>query len=152
MASSSRSATLLSDFLSTMDPEAPKGSQGRRMMEDKLRFYLWWKGKLSEATRDGKDPFHMPDASKERFDQSGGTGDEGLSEALKRKDRAKKEKNANRRRVRGGGPGSAASGGGRTTAPKDDRRNLVAGEEEMRDEAENIAELWVTSFLSVYNN
>jgi DNA excision repair protein ERCC-4 len=143
MTSSSRSATLLSDFLSTMDPDAPKGAQGREMMEDKLRLYLWWKGKLSERKRDGKAPFHLPDVNSERqmdgFDQG-----EGLSEAMKLKDKLVKEKNASRRRVRGGAPAPAASGSGRSAAKSSEQKGLVSGEEEMRHEAEDIADLWVS--------
>jgi DNA excision repair protein ERCC-4 len=143
MTSSSRSVTLLNDFLSTMDSDAPKGAQGREMMEDKLRLYLWWKGKLSERKRDGKAPFHLPDVNNERpmngFDQV-----EGLSDAMKLKDKLVKEKNASRRRVRGGAPASAASGSGRSAAKSSGQKGMVSGEEEMRHEAEDIADLWVS--------
>jgi len=131
-----------------MDPDAPKGAQGRQMMEDKLRLYLSWKGKLSEPRQGGKNMINMPDErQRDGLDQLGNAEEDGLSEALKRKDRQKKEKIANRRRVRGGTPGPVTSGSGRTTATKDERKVLVVGEEAMRDEAEDIADLWVTFFF-----
>lgn len=48
MTSSIRTCNTLSDFLSSMDPSAPKGEQGRKMMMRKLKTYLWWKSKLAE--------------------------------------------------------------------------------------------------------
>ena len=47
------------------------------MMEDKLRLYLWWKGKLSERKADGKGPFALPKAKDNHTP---------VSEALKKKD------------------------------------------------------------------
>ncbi|OBZ77930.1 DNA repair protein rad16 [Grifola frondosa] len=81
MASSLHTCTLLSEFLSSMDLHAPRGSQGRKMMEDKLRLYLWWK---DDAVQ--------------------------VSEALQKKDREKRERAASRRRVRGGAPAALCEG------------------------------------------
>ena len=47
------------------------------MMEDKLRLYLWGKGKLSERKADGKGPIALPKA-KDNYTP--------VSEALKKKD------------------------------------------------------------------
>ncbi|KZT71130.1 hypothetical protein DAEQUDRAFT_688077 [Daedalea quercina L-15889] len=101
MTSSTRTCEMVTEFLGTMDYDAPRGSQGRRMMEKKLRAYLWWKGELNKR----RQP-----QSKLGFAQSGfrrqgkDDGDVGVSEALKRKDREMRERQANRRRVRGGAP------------------------------------------------
>ncbi|TFK81000.1 hypothetical protein K466DRAFT_502913 [Polyporus arcularius HHB13444] len=100
MASSLHTCTLIKDFLATMDADAPRGSQGRRMMEDKLRLYLWWKGKLSERKAEGKGPIALPKGKDNAQDE--------ISEALKRKDREKQDRAASRRRVRGGAPAPAA--------------------------------------------
>ena len=110
MASSLHTCTLIKDFLDALEGDAPRGAQGRRMMEDKLRLYLWWKGKLSERKAEGKGPIALPQGK----DQA----DSGMSEALKKKDRDRQERQAKRRRVRGGGPAvglgrdEVASGGG----------------------------------------
>ena len=78
MASSLHTCSLIKDYLAAMNADAPRGSQGRRMMEDKLRLYLWWKGKLSERKAESKGPITLP---------QGKNKDDDVSEALKRKDR-----------------------------------------------------------------
>ena len=128
MASSLHTCTLIKDFLGALDTDAPRRAQGRRMMEDKLRLYLWWKGKLSERKAEGKGPIALP---KERADR----GDGELSEALKKKDRDRVERQAKRRRVRGGGPVVVSSG--REEAKS--ARGL--GEVEIKKEADDIAAL-----------
>ena len=127
MASSLHTCTLIKDFLSALDTDAPRGAQGRRMMEDKLRLYLWWKGKLSERKAEGKVPIALP--------KSAERGDGELSEALKKKDRDRVERQAKRRRVRGGGPVVVSSG--REEAKS--ARGL--GEVEIKKEADDIAAL-----------
>ncbi|KAM5544490.1 hypothetical protein V8D89_002150 [Ganoderma adspersum] len=110
MASSLQTCTLIKDFLDGLESDAPRGAQGRRMMEDKLRLYLWWKGKLSERKAEGKGPIALPKGKDE--------AESGVSEGLKKKDRDRQDRQAKRRRVRGGGPAvgpgrdEAASGGG----------------------------------------
>ncbi|KAM5544482.1 hypothetical protein V8D89_002142 [Ganoderma adspersum] len=110
MASSLQTCTLIKDFLDALESDAPRGAQGRRMMEDKLRLYLWWKGKLSERKAEGKGPIALPKGKDE--------AESGVSEGLKKKDWDRQERQAKRRRVRGGGPaagpgrGEATSGGG----------------------------------------
>ena len=115
-----------------MNADAPRGSQGRRMMEDKLRLYLWWKGKLSERKAEGKGPIALP---------QGKSKDDDVSEALKRKDREKQERAANRRRVRGGAPAAATTG--RDAKPA---AGGAMGEGEIKKEADDIAALYALSF------
>ncbi|KAL6299457.1 hypothetical protein BKA93DRAFT_819892 [Sparassis latifolia] len=134
MTSSLRTCTLLTEFLSTMDPTASRGSRGRKMMEDKLRSYLWWKGKLSEQKQDPKAQFTL------KKDQPG--RDIGLSEALKRKDKEKRERAANRRRVRGGAP--TASSSRENTAAQVDAEVELIGEVSMKEEADTIANFLAT--------
>ncbi|KAH7884060.1 hypothetical protein F5I97DRAFT_1897941 [Phlebopus sp. FC_14] len=120
MTSSSRSSALVSEFLEEMDTDAPKGKRGRKMMETKLRRYLYWKGKLAREKQNGKSQAASqahragPDAS------SGNAPDSsiGLNEALKKKDKAKQQRSANRRRVRGGAPLSSVSKQKASSQPK----------------------------------
>ncbi|KAI9064710.1 hypothetical protein FKP32DRAFT_1757286 [Trametes sanguinea] len=127
MASSLHTCTLIKDFLSTMDADAPRGSQGRRMMEDKLRLYLWWKGKLSERRAEGKGPIALPKGQ----DASRPKPDDGVSEALKRKDRERQERAMNRRRMRGGAPAPAT---------RDRTASEALPEGEIKKEADDIAD------------
>lgn len=106
-------------------------------MERKLRLYLWWKGKLGERKKEGKGPFWMPDKS---ADTLGGGEGGGVTEAMRKKDATMKDRGASRRRLRGGTPGGASSSGGNTNR-KD--KEIVVGENDMREEAETIAELSV---------
>jgi len=49
MTATTQSATVISEYLSTLDPDAPAGTQGKTDDgEKKLRKYLWWKSKLGE--------------------------------------------------------------------------------------------------------
>ncbi|KAG6333461.1 hypothetical protein ID866_5631 [Astraeus odoratus] len=119
MTSSSRSSSLVSEFLSEMDLEAEKGKRGRRMMEAKLRQYLFWKGNLANQRREGKQPALVAIQSTRDASRTSGSGIRGdstnLSEAMKKKDKMKQERAANRRRIRGGGPSAAT-----TRAPPQD--------------------------------
>ncbi|OAX33888.1 hypothetical protein K503DRAFT_725243 [Rhizopogon vinicolor AM-OR11-026] len=100
MTSSPRSSTLVNEFLSEMDTTAAKGSRGRSMMERKLRRYLYWKG---ENTRH-KHPRQLQPQLSAPQPQPSSQPDGEISEALKRKDKTRQERSANRRRVRGGAP------------------------------------------------
>ena len=133
MASSLQTCTHIKDYLASMDSDAPRGGQGRRMMEDKLKLYLWWKGKLSERKADGKGPIALP---------KGRQDDIPVSEALKKKDEERAKRAASRRRVRGGAPTNAAggSGTGRDTAPAPVPTAPI-GDVEIKQEAEDIATL-----------
>lgn len=131
MTSSLRTSSVLSDFLSEMDLDALPGSRGRKMMEDKLRLYLWWKGKLSERKQEGRGLFGMPDSRKDKDSAS-----TDVSEALRKKDRERQQRAANRRRVRGGVPAQTAPREHNNTGRAD-----VLGEGTMREESEDIAAL-----------
>ncbi|KAJ7274649.1 hypothetical protein C8J57DRAFT_1312429 [Mycena rebaudengoi] len=142
MASSTRTCTLLSEFLSSKDDSAPKGAQGRPMLLRKLRLYLWWKRKLSERKNEGKPGFGLPDSSghggsNQGYERMYGRK-EGLSAALERKDREKAERAASRRRVRGGAPAATA---GPSTQPAAGTKPITALGT-IRDEANNIADFW----------
>ena len=136
MTSSPRTSQVLTEFLSTMDPDAPLGSQGRKMMEDKLRLYLWWKGKLAERKQEGRSHFSLPTGQKNQNER--GAGDNEISEALRRKDKERQAKAASRRRVRGGAPPVASSSreGG---APSSS--NGATGLGQAGDDPETIAQL-----------
>ena len=82
-----------------MDSDALPGQRGRKMLEDKLRLYLYWKARLSARSAENQPP-----SVNNR--QSSPGGDEELDPALRKKDRDKAERAANRRRVRGGAPGT----------------------------------------------
>ncbi|THH13224.1 hypothetical protein EW146_g6966 [Bondarzewia mesenterica] len=136
MTSSTRTSTVLTEFLTSMDTDAQAGTQGRKMMEDKLRLYFWWKAKLSE---DGKSrTFERPP------DKGSNNPPNEISEALKKKDKDRRERVASRRRVRGGAAGAAASAESGRSRGTADRVGMTLGEEVMRDEAENIAEFLAT--------
>lgn len=131
MTSSTQTCSLLNEFLSTMDANAPAGSRGRAMMLRKLKLYLWWKSRLAERKQDGKAPIGLPIKP-----TVGGDEIIEISEALKKKDREKVERAGSRRRQRGGAP--SAEIGRATPAPvasssKD--KNSLSGELEMMEEA-----------------
>jgi len=138
MTSSLRTSTVVSEFLSSMDPDAPRGSRARKMMENKLKLYLWWKGKLSERKQGGRGHFAMPDGRKDR-----NSVDNDISEALKKKDREKRERAANRRRLRGGVPAATTTRENVGPSPADTAGNEGA----IREEADDIA-----AFLSTQGN
>ncbi|KAA1477388.1 hypothetical protein DENSPDRAFT_933679 [Dentipellis sp. KUC8613] len=136
MTSSPRSSNLVSEYLAAMDPSAPPGQQGRKMMMDKLGLYLWWKARLGERPPDGRAPFPLPESNRNRDD--GPVLDEGISEALKKKDREKRDRVASRRRVRGGAPAAISQ------RSRDTDRPMTLQEEVMRDESESIAQFLST--------
>ncbi|KAI0266432.1 hypothetical protein BC834DRAFT_874517 [Gloeopeniophorella convolvens] len=98
MTSSSQTSSLLSEYLSAMDLDAPPGQQGRKMMENKFRGYLYWKARLSAHATDTQA---LPAARREESSR-----DDELNPALRKKDRDRAERVASRRRVRGGAPTS----------------------------------------------
>ncbi|KAF9482914.1 hypothetical protein BDN70DRAFT_964606 [Pholiota conissans] len=111
MTSSTRSCSLLTEFLSTMDPKAKPGVRGREMMLRKLRLYLWWKRQLKDQKQGSSGASMMPDSSRgtmDGFDRMFAVED-GLSEALKKKDKEKAARAQSRRRVRGGAPAAGHS-------------------------------------------
>ncbi|KAJ7722820.1 hypothetical protein B0H16DRAFT_346228 [Mycena metata] len=148
MASSTRTCTLISEFLSTRDTSALKGAQGRPMMMHKLRLYLWWKRKLAERKADGRQGFAFPDSSGHGGPNSGYErmyGDkEGISEALQRKDREKADRAASRRRVRGGAPAGPSERRATPVQP-------VTALGTIRSEANNIADFWAAQSTEEVN-
>ncbi|KAF7318149.1 ERCC4 domain-containing protein [Mycena chlorophos] len=143
MTSSTRTCRIVSEFLSSKDDALPKGAQGRSMLMRRLRVYLWWKTALARRKADGKPGFGMPDIIPGQFGFARGyTVDEaassgaGISEALKKKDRDKADRNARRRRVRGGAPAASTS----TRALPGDSADAAIGT--MNVEAEDIAAFW----------
>lgn len=83
-----------------MDLDAPTGQQGRQMLENKLRRYLYWKARLSARSAESQ-----PQSAAGRQSPP---GDDELNLALRKKDRDRAERSANRRRVRGGASGTVS--------------------------------------------
>jgi DNA excision repair protein ERCC-4 len=130
MCSSDRTSNLVQDFLSTMDPMAAAGAKGRKLMEKKLKSYLFWKGRLGSEgkTIDNADPTKSTEVT-------------GISDALKRKDARNKERQGSRRRTRGGPPNSDAAGrtvGERSMDPGL-RSGAMGGEGILKEEADELA-------------
>ena len=83
-----------------MDPNAPPGQHGRKLLENRLRHHLYWKARLSTRSAENQPP----SANK----RQSSPGDDELDPALRKKDRDKAERAASRRRVRGGAPGTVS--------------------------------------------
>jgi len=81
-----------------MDSDVQPGQRGRKMLEDKLRLYMYWKARLS-----ARSAVNQPPSGNKR---QSSLGDDELDPALRKKDRDKAERAASRRRVRGGAPGT----------------------------------------------
>ncbi|KAJ3711019.1 hypothetical protein C8R42DRAFT_596493 [Lentinula raphanica] len=124
MCSSTATCSLLNDFLASRDDKRPKGEWGRRMMLKKLRSWLWWekRRKMMKEAMQNSSSSGRKDGSSDlqetmwRGESSTDRGEDGLSEAMKKKDRERAAQKASRRRVRGGAPTNGARG---TTAPRD---------------------------------
>lgn len=144
MTSSTRTCSLLTEFLSTMNPQAPPGSRGRGMMLRKLRLYLWWKRQLKDQKQGASGTSMMPNSSRgamDGFDRLFAVED-GLSEALKKKDREKAARAQSRRRMRGGAP----TAGHPVPKPEPMEPNLNV----LQNEADIFSQLYVAfcSFVS----
>jgi DNA excision repair protein ERCC-4 len=104
-----------------MNPDTPPGQRGRRLLEDKLRLYLYWKSRL--ATRSAET---QPPSTTIREDPP---GEDELNPALRKKDRERAERAASRRRIRGGAPSivnaSAQRQGQISTLPRDEEGVLA---------------------------
>lgn len=96
MTSSAQTSSLLSEYLASMDPDAPSGRRGRRMLENKLRLHLFWKARLSARSNEGRSRSTNTGQDPRDVDE--------LNPALRKKDRDRAERGATRRRVRGGAP------------------------------------------------
>ncbi|KAF8871579.1 hypothetical protein BD779DRAFT_1453779 [Infundibulicybe gibba] len=136
MSSSTRTCNLLSEYLSSMDPSAPRGTKGRSMMLRKLRLYLWWKRKLGERKGDGKAPFMPPDSRQNNeLRREPRPENSAISEAMKQKDQERAERTNNRRRVRGGGTHSAGRSQPPPPAKSEPKKSIM-------DDPENFLEFW----------
>ena len=127
------------------------------MMERRLGMYLWWKSRLNASCEEGgrEKPTGNSQGSKDGqgASQANGKEDDGISEALKKKDAMRKEKTMSRRRTRGGAPGSStgrpqipdvvssAAQESSLSAKEREKLGILTGEGEMRVEADSIAEL-----------
>ncbi|KAF5366845.1 hypothetical protein D9758_006483 [Tetrapyrgos nigripes] len=134
MCSSVATCNLLTEYLDKMDNKRPKGEWGRRMMLKKLKNWLWWEQKKKMLIEKGGNAaatvatLNGINMNQVLTSDAGGSGafmmgdeqdgnDDGLSEALKKKDRDKAQKQASRRRVRGAAPVNAVGGRGSTVPP-----------------------------------
>ncbi|KAL0062171.1 DNA repair protein RAD16 [Marasmius tenuissimus] len=116
MCSSTVTCSLLNEFLTKMDVGRAKGEWGRKMMMQRLKSWLFWEERRKwEKEHAGGN---AGEGKKTGGGTSGGGGGvgagsndfaDGLSEALKKKDRERAQKQANRRRIRGGGPAGGSS-------------------------------------------
>lgn len=106
MTSSLRTSELLSEFLDDMSPDAPPGSQGRRMMERKLRWYVhrWQRRQLERRLETKSRSAPERGASSLGAPVHSRSNDSEISAALQRKDAERQAQAANRRRTRGGAP------------------------------------------------
>ncbi|KAF9269268.1 hypothetical protein L218DRAFT_917010 [Marasmius fiardii PR-910] len=145
MCSSTATCNVLTEFLGKMEKtlsnragseeggkERPKGEWGRRMMMQKLKSWLRVEQRRKEETETemGVGARRMNTASRSGAtalsstrgagSSGGGAGGsmDGLSEALRKKDREKAQKQASRRRVRGGAPAGGGSSRAGTVAPE----------------------------------
>lgn len=114
-----------------MNVDAPKGQRGRKMMESKLRGYLYWKGRLA-SQKNGKSGTPVQ-REKPAPQTSGNTSSAGMSEALQKKDKERAARSANRRRIRGGAPSS--------TTPNKPKEGSKPEEVIVLDDDEEIATL-----------
>lgn len=131
MTSSNRTCNLLRDYLDQLDPSAPKGEQGYRMMMRRLRDYLAWKAGLHNKPQIQAD-------KETRNVQTTISGENGLSEAMRKKDNDRRARFASRRRIRGGVPGNNTSS---RATPAPEQAGIMKSESRMMEEAEQIADL-----------
>lgn len=143
MTSSLRTSELLSEFLDHIDPDAPPGNQGRKMMEQKLRWYVHkWQRRQTERKLESKPrpPFTRTHSTTERGTFAvpapvTGREDE-ISAALKKKDQVRQAQAASRRRMRGGAPTAAVSSIATSS-------NAATGQADVTDDTERLAALYV---------
>jgi DNA excision repair protein ERCC-4 len=132
-----------------MDASAPPGQRAHKMLTRRLRLYLWWKAKLGAREKEGKGGFHMPQQPKDFSKKDGERKkEEGVNEALRRKDVQRREQAASRRRVRGGAPAPSTPTPrpGPSTVPSSSVavEDEIQGTTAMLDEAEDIADFFAT--------
>lgn len=121
MTSSAQTSSLLSEYLASINPDAPSGRQGRRMLENKLRSYLYWKARLSARSNEGRS--RSSNVGQDRH------GEGELDPALRKKDRDRVERGVSRRRVRGGAPATVGvPSQGQNSAPPLPREESIFAE------------------------
>ncbi|KAG8744336.1 hypothetical protein FRC10_010316 [Ceratobasidium sp. 414] len=125
MVSDNRSATLIREYLSSMQtyPDAP----GHAMLENRLKGYVYWKRELAESKPNAKQPETNANTNP-------------VSEAMKKKDATRAELASRRRRVRGGGTTGATVG--RSVKVEED--GAIPGQGVITTEADEIAEFLAT--------
>lgn len=123
-----------------MDSSATAGSKGRKFMESRLRNYLFWKGKLGNESKSKTNSGAGASSVSRDGAQS---ADANISEALKRKDALRKERQGSRRRVRGAPPNMPGTGSGHAERSLDPniRSGALGGETLVKEEADELANL-----------
>ncbi|KIO31852.1 hypothetical protein M407DRAFT_217107 [Tulasnella calospora MUT 4182] len=134
MVNDHRTATLIQEFLASMhqNPDSP----GRPVLERRLRSYLWWKSMLSKSDERPSGNGN-PTVPANRSNQ-----DDGISEALRRKDHQRAAAKQARRRVRGGGDVRVVNE--RDRKKELERSGLMPNEADLEIEAELIADFLAT--------
>ncbi|CAE6359210.1 unnamed protein product, partial [Rhizoctonia solani] len=134
MVSDNRSATLIREYLNTMDKNSE--SPGRPMLMTRLEGYVYWKRQLSDNNKPTK-PTPGPSTS-----ANTNTGESNpMAQAMRKKDAARAELAGRRRRVRGGGTTGAATG---RTGIKKEEVGGIPGQGIISTEADEIAEFLAT--------
>ena len=100
-----------------------------------LSSYLWWKSQLSRQKAESRSQA-MPQSSNAGGNSSGPNKDQGISAALRRKDKVLADKANSRRRIRGGATASTS-----TRAVGKSVIGNIQGVEELQEEADQIADL-----------
>ncbi|KDN46847.1 hypothetical protein RSAG8_03924, partial [Rhizoctonia solani AG-8 WAC10335] len=134
MVSDNRSATLIREYLNTMDRNSE--SPGRPMLMNRLKGYVYWKRELSDNNKPSK-PTPGPSTSA----NTNAAESNPMTEAMRKKDAARVELASRRRRVRGGGTTGVATG---RTAIKKEEGNGIPGQGIIATEADEIAEFLAT--------
>lgn len=136
MCSSDRTCGFLREYLATMDTSAPPGKKARKLLQSRLKSYLFWKGKLSDQP---KAAINISTSSIVPED----TVSNDVSEALKRKDALRKERQGSRRRLRGAPPGSNIPGSSVLERAREPnmRSGAMGGETVIKEEADELAKL-----------
>ncbi|KAF8531160.1 hypothetical protein JB92DRAFT_2825304 [Gautieria morchelliformis] len=143
MSSSNRTCALLRECLDMLDLDAPKGEQGRPTMMRRLRGYLGWKADLHVSIQNHANANH-PSFKRDAApilnpgDAATSSGDGVLSEAMKKKDRDRRDRAANRRRVRGCAPPGGAHSSSSQRPKESEQEGLMKSRGVMIAEAEPV--------------
>ncbi|CAE6448788.1 unnamed protein product [Rhizoctonia solani] len=132
MVTDNRSATLIREYLGTMDKSSE--SPGRTMLMNRLKGYVYWKRELSETNQAAK-PQPGPSTNTNTNESNP------MTEAMRKKDAARAEAASRRRRVRGAGTTGAATG---RSGVKKEEDNATPGQAVITTEADEIAAFLAT--------